>query len=306
MATIGFIGLGNMGGPMAINLARAGHRVRGFDLSAEVLQAVAAQGVEAAVSAPAAAADADVVISMLPAGRHVAALYLGANGDGSNSSGPGLFEQLKPGALVIDSSTIDAATARQVAAAADARGIDFIDAPVSGGVGGACAGTLAFMVGGSAGQFERARPILASMGKNLFHAGAHGAGQVAKACNNMLLGILMAGTSEALNLGIRNGLDPAVLSGIMQQSSGNNWVLQVYNPVPGVMETAPASHDYRGGFQVDLMFKDLGLALELSQHSAVPVPMGSQARNLFHLHKQAAASNGALDFSSVLQLYQGH
>ncbi|WP_268927853.1 3-hydroxyisobutyrate dehydrogenase [Neptunomonas japonica] len=294
MATIGFIGLGNMGGPMAINLVKAGHTVKAFDLSAEAVAKVVSEGGVSAQSAKDAVTDADFVVSMLPAGKHVQGLFV--TGDDP------LFEHVKKDVLIIDSSTIDAATVQSVAAAAEARDIDFIDAPVSGGVGGAIAGTLAFMVGASEAQFAKAKPILDVMGKNIFHAGTHGAGQVAKACNNMLLAVLMTGTSEALNMGVKNGLDPAVLSEIMKQSSGNNWALQVYNPFPGVMEGVPSSNDYQGGFQVDLMFKDLGLAMEMSQQSASPTPMGSQARALFNLHK--VNGNGGLDFSSVLKLYQ--
>lgn len=294
MATIGFIGLGNMGGPMAINLIKAGHTVQAFDLSGDAVQRVVKEGGVAADSAKAAVSGADFVVSMLPAGRHVQDLFV--------SGYDPLFDHVKPDVLIIDSSTIDAATARAVAEAGAERGISFIDAPVSGGVGGAVAGTLAFMVGGSDEQFAKAKPVLDIMGKNIFHAGPSGSGQVAKACNNMLLSILMTGTCEALNMGVKNGLDPAVLSEIMKQSSGNNWALQVYNPFPGVMEGVPASNDYQGGFQVDLMFKDLGLAMEMSQQSASPVPMGSQARALFNLHK--TKGNGGLDFSSVLKLYQ--
>jgi len=295
MATIGFIGLGNMGGPMAINLVNAGHTVQVFDLSTDAVSKVVNEGAIATATAVEAVAEADVVISMLPAGKHVLALYV--EGDSP------LFDHVKDDVLIIDSSTIDASTATQVAAQAKSRGIGFIDAPVSGGVGGAKAGTLAFMVGASEEQFAKAKPFLACMGKNIFHAGSHGAGQIAKACNNMLLSVLMAGTCEALNMGVKNGLDPAVLSEIMKQSSGNNWALQVYNPYPGVMEGVPSSNGYQGGFQVDLMFKDLGLAMGLSQSSASPTPMGSQARALFNMHK--VNGHGGLDFSSVLKLYQG-
>lgn len=294
MATIGFIGLGNMGGPMAANLAKAGHQVQAFDLSAAALEHAVAAGCIEATSAENAINDASIVITMLPAGKHVDGLLL---------TGPTpLFDHLAKDALVIDCSTIEADIARSIAATAEARGIDFIDAPVSGGVGGAQAGTLTFIVGGSTAQFDRALPVLQSMGKNIFHAGDHGAGQIAKACNNMMLGILMAGTCEALNMGMKNGLDPKVLSDIMKQSSGNNWALQVYNPVPGVMENVPAANGYQGGFQVDLMFKDLGLAMNLSQLSASPTPMGSAARGLFNLHKEQG--NGHLDFSSLIGLYQ--
>ncbi|MFB9867713.1 3-hydroxyisobutyrate dehydrogenase [Vreelandella sulfidaeris] len=294
MTTVAFIGLGNMGGPMAANLAKAGFNVRAFDLSQEVLETAKANGCEVAGSAREAATDADVVISMLPAGKHVRGLYV----EGETP----LFEVIKQGALAIDCSTIDADTARSVAEAGEQKGIGFVDAPVSGGVGGAKAGTLTFIVGGSEAQFEQARPVLEAMGKNIFHAGDHGAGQVAKVCNNMLLSILMAGTCEAINMGVKNGLDPAVLSDIMKQSSGGNWALNVYNPYPGVMENAPASNDYQGGFQVNLMIKDLGLAMDVSQQSASAVPMGSAARALFTLHK--ANGNGKRDFSSLMQFYQ--
>ncbi|XKH59024.1 3-hydroxyisobutyrate dehydrogenase [Halomonas sediminis] len=294
MATIAFIGLGNMGGPMAANLAKAGHEVRAFDLSQAVLNTAVEQGCKAAQSAQEAVKGADFVVSMLPAGKHVESLYV--SGDSP------LFDIIGQDALVIDSSTIDADTARRVAEAGAKRGIAFVDAPVSGGVGGAQAGTLTFIVGGSEEQFAKAKPVLDVMGKNIFHAGEHGAGQIAKVCNNMLLSILMAGTCEALNMGVKNGLDPAVLSEIMKQSSGGNWALNVYNPYPGVMENTPASKGYQGGFQVDLMFKDLGLAMDVSQQSASSVPMGSAARALFSLHK--AKGNGSLDFSSLLKLYQ--
>lgn len=294
MATIAFIGLGNMGGPMAANLVKAGHTVKAFDLSSAALEQAAEAGCQKAESAQDAVCGVDFVVSMLPAGKHVESLFI--------TGEQPLFDLLDSNTLVIDSSTIDADTARRVAAAGAARGIGFIDAPVSGGVGGAQAGTLTFIVGGTDAQFEQARPILECMGKNIFHAGDHGAGQVAKVCNNMLLGILMAGTCEALNMGMKNGLDPRTLSDIMKQSSGNNWALQVYNPVPGVMDGVPASRDYQGGFMVDLMFKDLGLAMEVSQQSASATPMGSAARALFNLHK--SAGNGSLDFSSLIKLYQ--
>lgn len=292
MSKVAFIGLGNMGGPMAHNLVKAGHTVTGFDLSADALKALAAAGGTAASSAAEAVAGAEVVVSMLPASQHVAGLYLGE---------AGLFSQLPAGTLVIDSSTIAAETSRQVGKAAAEKGIKFLDAPVSGGVGGATAGTLSFIVGGSAADFAQAKPLLENMGKNIFHAGEAGAGQVAKACNNMLLAILMAGTTEALALGAKNGLDPAVLSEIMKQSSGANWVLNVYNPWPGVMEGVPASNNYKGGFQVDLMAKDLGLAWETALSSKSSIPMGSLARNLFALHAQKG--NGGLDFSSIQQMF---
>jgi len=292
MSKVTFIGLGNMGSPMAHNLIKAGHTVTGFDLSADALKALEAAGGIAAASAAEAVADAEVVVSMLPASHHVAGLYLGENG---------LFNKLSAGTLVIDSSTIAAETSREVGKAAAEKGIKFIDAPVSGGVGGAQAGTLSFIVGGSAEDFAQAKPLLENMGKNIFHAGETGAGQIAKVCNNMLLSILMAGTTEALALGVKNGLDPAVLSEIMKQSSGGNWVLNVYNPWPGVMEGVPSSNNYQGGFQVDLMAKDLGLAWETALNSKSSIPMGSLARNLFALHAQKG--NGGLDFSSIQQMF---
>ena len=294
---IAFIGLGNMGGPMALNLHKAGFTVSAFDLSKEACEKLAADGLAIAESAVTAVNGADVVVSMLPASQHVESLYLGG-GDGKT----GLLEHIRAGVLVIDSSTIAAATTRKVAEAAAKRGIAMIDAPVSGGTGGAIAGTLTFMVGGEAADLERARPVLEKMGANIFHAGGAGAGQTAKICNNMLLGILMIGTSEALALGVANGLDPKVLSEIMRRSSGGNWALEKYNPMPGVMETAPASKSYAGGFGTDLMLKDLGLAQENAAAVRAATPLGGLARNLYAAH--SLAGNGLLDFSSVIKLVQ--
>ena len=290
---IAFIGLGNMGAPMALNLQKAGHTVSAFDLSAPACDKVRGQGVAIAASAADTLAGAEVVISMLPASRHVEALYLGEQG---------LMARIAPGTLVIDSSTIAAATSQKVAAAGAARGIAVIDAPVSGGTGGAIAGTLTFMVGGAAADLERARPLLEKMGANIFHAGEAGAGQTAKICNNMLLGILMIGTSEALALGTANGLDSKVLSEIMRRSSGGNWALEKYNPMPGVMDAAPASRGYAGGFGTDLMLKDLGLAQENAAAVNAATPLGGLARNLYAAH--SLAGHGALDFSSVIKLVQ--
>ena len=292
MAKITFIGLGNMGGPMASNLIKAGHELTVFDLSEAAVKTLVSEGAKSADSVHVAAEGADCVITMLPAGAHVETVYLGETG---------LLDSLPDTTLVLDCSTTDPETARKVAVAASEKGIAFMDAPVSGGVGGAKAGTLTFICGGEAEAFEKARPILAGMGKNIFHAGHHGAGQVAKICNNMLLAILMSGTSEALSLGVRNGLDPATLSEIMKASSGGNWALNVYNPWPGVMEGAPASRDYQGGFLVKLMNKDLGLALDNAVQNHAPVPMGALARNLFELH--AGQGNGELDFSSIQRFY---
>jgi 3-hydroxyisobutyrate dehydrogenase len=293
---IAFIGLGNMGAPMATNLVKAGHEVCVFDLVESAIQALEAEGARRAESAAAAAADAEVIVSMLPAGVHVKGLYLGRAG------AAGLLDALQGAPLIIDASTISPDDARIVGSAAAERGLTYLDAPVSGGIGGARAGTLTFIVGGAREGFVKARPVLEAMGKNLFHAGETGAGQVAKICNNMLLGILMSGTAEALALGARNGMDPSVLSEIMKQSSGGNWALNVYNPWPGVMEGSAASRDYQGGFLTDLMAKDLGLAWELALASKATVPMGSQARNLFTLH--SAQGGGELDFSSIQRLYR--
>ena len=290
---IAFIGLGNMGGPMAMNLMKAGHTLSAFDLSKDACAKFAADGLPIAASAAATVKDAEVVVSMLPASAHVEGLYLGTDG---------LLEKIAPGTLVIDSSTIAAATSRKVAEAGAAKGIAVIDAPVSGGTGGAIAGTLTFMVGGSEADLERARPVLEKMGANIFHAGAAGAGQTAKICNNMLLGILMIGTSEAIALGVANGLDPKVLSEIMRRSSGGNWALEKYNPLPGVMEAAPASKGYAGGFGTDLMLKDLGLAQENAAAVRAATPLGGLARNLYAAH--SLAGHGALDFSSVIKMVQ--
>jgi 3-hydroxyisobutyrate dehydrogenase len=296
MATIAFIGLGNMGAPMAINLAKAGHQVRAFDLSREAVAKVVAEGGSAATSAQEAVEGAEVVVSMLPASQHVEGLFLG------NGSQAGLLQGIAKGALIIDSSTIAAATSQKVAKAAQALGIGFIDAPVSGGTGGAIAGTLTFMVGGSAADLERARPLLEKMGKNIFHAGDVGAGQTAKICNNMLLGILMIGTSEAIALGVANGLDPKVLSEIMRRSSGGNWALEVYNPFPGVQDASAATRGYTGGFGTDLMLKDLGLAQESAMTVKASTPLGGMARQLYAAH--SIAGHGGEDFSSVIKMLQ--
>ena len=290
---IAFIGLGNMGGPMAINLHKAGHSVRAFDLSQPACDKVAEAGVAVAATAHVAVQGAEVVVTMLPASQHVEGLFLGAGQ---------LLAQLPKGTLVIDSSTIAAATSSKVAEAAQAQGVDFIDAPVSGGTGGAIAGTLTFMVGAEAAALERARPLLEKMGANIFHAGSVGAGQTAKICNNMLLGILMAGTSEAIALGVANGLDPKVLSEIMRRSSGGNWALEKYNPFPGVQENVPSSKGYAGGFGTDLMLKDLGLAQENAMAVKAATPLGGLARNLYASH--SLAGHGALDFSSIIASVQ--
>ena len=291
MSKIAFIGLGNMGAPMAQNLLKAGHALRVYDLVPQAVQTLVKDGAYAATSASDAVAGVEVVISMLPASQHVESLYL---------SDAGLLGSIPAGTLVIDCSTIAAVSARKVAAAAQALGLDMIDAPVSGGTGGAIAGTLTFIVGGEAASLERARPYLEKMGKNIFHAGAAGAGQVAKIANNMLLGIAMAGTAEALALGVANGLDPKVLSDIISKSSGCNWAVERYNPWPGVMENVPAAKNYAGGFGVDLMLKDLGLAAEAAMHAKSVIPLGELARNMYALH--STQGSGKLDFSSIVNM----
>lgn len=292
MSRIAFIGLGNMGLPMALNLLKAGHQVTGFDLVAASLEQLAAAGGVAATSAQQAAQGAEVVVSMLPASSHVEGLYLGSDG---------LLQHLAAGTLVLECSTIAPDSARKVHAAASERGIELLDAPVSGGTAGAAAGTLTFMVGGDAKHLERAKPFLEQMGKNIFHAGPDGAGQVAKVCNNQLLAVHMLGTAEALALGVANGLDAGVLSEIMRQSSGGNWSLEKYNPWPGVMEGVPASRGYSGGFMAQLMSKDLGLAQQAAQSVNASTPMGSLALALYR--QLLLQGKGQLDFSVVQQLF---
>ncbi|MTI14389.1 3-hydroxyisobutyrate dehydrogenase [Sansalvadorimonas verongulae] len=289
---IAFFGLGNMGGPMAANLVKAGHTVKGFDLSPASVEAFRKVGGTVADSPALAVEGVDVVISMLPNGQIVRDLYTGKDN---------LFGRLLPQTLVIDSSTIDLETARDMAVQAQRQGLQFIDAPVSGGTAGAVAGTLTFMVGGDSEAFARAQPVLDIMGANTFHAGAAGNGQLVKMCNNMLLAVHMAGTAEALALGAANGLDPKVLSEIMLQSSGSNWSLQKYNPAPDVMPNVPSSNDYQGGFMVNLMLKDLGLALDIAKGSDQQTPMGERARTLFQ--EQSEQGLGEKDFSCIYQRF---
>ncbi|NIY82561.1 3-hydroxyisobutyrate dehydrogenase [Vibrio hepatarius] len=297
MSTIAFIGLGNMGAPMAENLLKAGFSVRVFDLVKEAVDQLADKGAVATDSIEQAAKGAQTVITMLPAGEHVRAVYLG-----DHSGGVGLLNLIEENTFLIDSSTIDPESARIVAAQAASKGFEFVDSPVSGGVAGAKAGTLTFIVGGTDSAFSKAEQILKHMGKNIFHAGKAGDGQMGKICNNLMLGILMSGTCEALVLGIDNGLDPKVLSNIMLQSSGRNWALELYNPCPGVMDNAPASNQFQPGFMSKLMLKDLGLGLDAAAKSQSSVPMGALARNLYALHN--ANGNEELDFSSLFEFYQ--
>ena len=292
MKKIGFIGLGNMGEPMAANLVKAGFDVIGFDLIEEAKKKAKQNGIQIAEDAVSASENVDALISMLPASEHVESLYLGEDG---------LLSKLDKTVLIIDCSTIAPDSAIKVANQAKGLDLSMVDAPVSGGVVGAQESTLTFIVGGAENNVERARPLLEKMGSNIFHAGSNGAGQVAKVCNNMLLAIHMCGTAEAIALGVKNGLDASVLSEIMRKSSGGNWSLEVYNPYPGVMSSAPASRNYEGGFLNKLMAKDLGLAKEASESSNSETPMGDLARKLY----QDLINQGYedLDFSSIQKKY---
>jgi 3-hydroxyisobutyrate dehydrogenase len=290
---IGFIGLGNMGNPMARNLVKAGHKLAVFDMSAAAIEKVVATGAKAAASVADAGKNVDMVITMLPSSPHVRDVHLGAGE---------LLASVNPGTLLIDSSTIDPHTARDVAAAAAQRSIVMLDAPVSGGTGGAEAGTLTFMVGGDAAAFETAKPILAKMGKNVVHCGAAGTGQVAKICNNLILGISMIGVSEAMNLGASLGIDPKLLAGIVNTSSGRCWSSDTYNPYPGAMENVPASRGYTGGFGVDLMLKDLGLAMDAARQTKQATILGAMAHQLYQTW--SAMGSGGKDFSSIINLYK--
>ncbi|QIZ77424.1 3-hydroxyisobutyrate dehydrogenase [Ferrimonas lipolytica] len=293
MSTIAFIGLGNMGGPMAANLIKAGKTVKVFDLNPKAVQQLVEQGAMAAKTSCGAVAGADVVLTMLPAGKHVRSLYLGDKG---------IIATAAKGTLLIDCSTIDAASAMEVAQQASVQGFEFVDAPVSGGTAGAAAGTLTFICGATDVGFNQAKLVLQDMGANIFHAGGHGAGQVAKICNNMLLSVLMIGTSEALQLGRDHGLDAGVLSQIMKVSSGGNWTLEKYNPCPDVMPATPASNGYQGGFMVDLMAKDLGLAMMAAGETGSSTPLGALATAMYRQH--ARQGNGGLDFSSIFNQFQ--
>jgi 3-hydroxyisobutyrate dehydrogenase len=288
MATIGFIGLGNMGAPMAANLVKAGHQVTGFDIVAGRAEALAAKGGRAAATPAEAAAAGEVVITMLPAGPDVRAVYLG-NG--------GILGRARKDALLIDCSTIDVETARDVAADAADAGFDMLDAPVSGGVMGAEAAGLTFMVGGSVEVFERARPLLTAMGRTIVHAGPAGNGQAAKICNNMILGISMIAVCEAFALAERLGLAPQALFDISAKSSGQCWALTSYCPVPGPVAASPANRDYEAGFTAAMMLKDLRLAQQAAGATAAATPLGATAANLYQLFVDEGT--GGLDFSGI-------
>ncbi|MGO8916653.1 MAG: 3-hydroxyisobutyrate dehydrogenase [Stellaceae bacterium] len=291
---VGFIGLGNMGGPMAANLLKAKHEVTGFDLAKPLLEALAKAGGNAAASTGAAAAEAEIVITMLPAGPQVRQVYAG---DG------GILGAARNGALLIDSSTIDVETARWVSKAAAERGFDMLDAPVSGGVGGAAGGTLTFMVGGSEAGFARALPVLQAMGKTIVHAGPAGNGQAAKICNNMILGINMIAVCEGFALAEKLGLDWQKLFDISAKSSGQCWAMTSYCPAPGPVPAAPSNRDYQAGFTADMMLKDLKLAQQAAQASGATTPLGAEAAALFQMLANTGA--GAKDFSAIFTLIRG-
>lgn len=292
MATIAFIGLGNMGSGMAANLVKAGHDVKAFDLSdAAVAQAVA-QGASAADSAADAVSGADAVVTMLPAGKHVRAVYEGQ-----------VFPVAAPGTLLLDCSTIDVDSARHVGGAAVDKGFKFVDAPVSGGVAAATGGTLTFMVGGSAGDFAAAEPFLQAMGKAVIHAGDTGAGQAAKICNNMLLAITMIGTCEAFALADKLGLDQQKFFDISSKASGQSWSMTSYCPVPGPVPTTPANNDYQPGFATAMMLKDLKLAQDAAQSAGASTPLGAQAEALYAMFDNLGGRDK--DFSGIYELLIG-
>jgi 3-hydroxyisobutyrate dehydrogenase len=291
MARIAFIGLGNMGGGMAANLAKAGHDVHAFDLSAEALERAKAAGCLPADSAAAAADGAEAVVTMLPAGKHVEQVYADC-----------IFGAADTGAILIDCSTIDVDTARRVADAAIAKGLAAVDAPVSGGIAAAAGGTLTFMVGGSDEAFARAEPILSAMGKAVIHAGGNGAGQAAKICNNMLLGATMVATCETLLLAKKLGLDPQTFYDIASVSSGSCWSLNSYAPLPGVGPHTPADNGYQGGFAAGLMLKDLRLAMEAAASADANTPMGARAAELYT--QFADAGNAGVDFSGIIRMLE--
>jgi 3-hydroxyisobutyrate dehydrogenase len=290
---IGFIGLGHMGAPMALNLIRAEHEVAVFDLSAAAVQLLRDAGARVADCPKDAATGAETVITMLPNASIVRSVL---------TADDGVLAGCGDSVTIIDSSTIDPATARDMARMAEIRGLTFVDAPVSGGTGGAQAGTLTFMVGGTTEQYEHVVPVLKCMGKNIVHCGGVGTGQVAKICNNLVLGITMAGTAEAMALGESLGIDPQVLAGIMNTSTGRSWSSETCNPYPGVVETAPSSRGYTGGFGTDLMLKDLGLAADAAKAAKRPTFMGAIAQQLYQT--VSTRGLGGLDFSSVIMLYR--
>ena len=294
MAEIGFIGVGNMGGHMARNLIRAGHHVCAFDLSADAVTALVADGAKAGASVGETAAGRDVVVTMLPAGPHVDSVYSGSDG---------VLASARAGTLLIDCSTIDVDTARRVSRAAGDRGMEMVDAPVSGGVGGAEAGTLTFMVGGSEVGFSRAEPLLKAMGKTIVHAGGAGNGQAAKICNNMILGISMIAVSEAFVLAEKLGLDHQKLFDIASTASGQCWSMTTYCPVPGPVPTSPANRAYKAGFTAAMMTKDLRLAQQAAASAGAATPLGAEAAALYSLFCNAGQAE--YDFSAIIKMIRG-
>jgi 3-hydroxyisobutyrate dehydrogenase len=294
MARIGFIGLGNMGLPMLRNLLAAGHAVTAFDVVASARDAAAAAGAGAARSAVEVASTAEVVITMLPEGRHVREVYLGVDG---------VIAAAVDGALLIDCSTIDVATTRAVWQAAAERGLEMVDAPVSGGVAGAANATLTFMVGGEESAVARARPILEQLGATIVHTGPSGSGQAAKICNNMMLAIAMIGVAEAFTMAQRLGLSAEALFQVASRSSGQSWALTGYCPVPGLVPSSPANRNYEPGFTTAMMAKDLRLAQDAANSVDVATPLGSEARNLYALFK--GRGHGELDFSAIIKMIAG-
>ena len=294
MTQIGFIGLGRMGFPMAQNLIKAGHQVEGVDVSQAATGKLKAAGGAVAETAKIAAARADVVITMLPAGQHVREVYL---------SPGGVIESANPGTLLVDCSTIDVATARDVAKAAEARGLMMLDAPVSGGVGGATAGTLTFMVGGPAQAFARAEPILQKMGKTIVHAGGAGNGQAAKICNNMILAASMIAVSEGFVLAEKLGLEHQKLFDIASKSSGQCWAMMSYCPVPGPVPASPANRDYAAGFTAAMMLKDLKLSQDAARTAGAVTEMGGKAASLYSRYVESG--EGSRDFSGIIRFIRG-
>ena len=290
---IAFIGLGNMGAPMARNLLKAGHSLNLFDLNKDILAELAALGGHISTSPREAAQGTEMVITMLPAAAHVRSVWLGEDG---------VLAGIGAGVPAVDCSTIDPQTARDVAAAAAKQGVQMADAPVSGGTGGAQAGTLTFMVGAPQALFDTLHPVLEQMGRNIVHCGDVGTGQVAKICNNLLLGISMVGVSEAMALGAALGIDSEVLAGVINSSTGRCWSSEVYNPWPGIVATAPASRGYTGGFGAELMLKDLGLATEAARQAHQPVVMGAVAQQLYQA--MSLRGEGGKDFSAIINSYR--
>lgn len=291
MTTIAFIGLGNMGGGMAANLAKAGHDVAAFDISEEALDAAKTNGCRIAVSGADAVKGAGAVVTMLPAGKHVRAVYI-----------DDVFDHAEPGTLLLDCSTIDVGTARDVVGEAVSKGFLMVDAPVSGGIAAAAGGTLTFMVGGTQRAFDRAQPILEDMGQAVIHAGEAGAGQAAKICNNMLLGATMIATCETFNLVQGLGLDPQTFFDISSKASGQNWSMTSYCPVPGVGPETPADNDYEGGFAAPLMLKDLKLAMEAADETNMRTPMGAKARALYEQYVKHGGEKK--DFSGIIEFLE--